>query len=84
MQTFLPNRRLMRPLSLVKKQTKLTDIVLFCLNPLKLKSFFLFLTDMLLSGYILDIGLPYEYQDTYRASSHPYIILVKCRTFKTI
>ena len=27
---------------LVMKQTKLSDIVLFCLNPLKLKPYFLF------------------------------------------
>ena len=31
---------------LVMKQTKLSDIVLFCLNPLKLKPYFLFLIDM--------------------------------------
>ena len=28
------------------QETKLTDIVLFCFNPLKLKSFLLFLIDM--------------------------------------
>ena len=31
---------------LVMKQTKLSDIVLFCLNPFKMKPYFLFLIDM--------------------------------------
>ena len=31
---------------LVMKQNKLSDIVLFCLNPLKLKPYFVFLIDM--------------------------------------
>lgn len=39
---------------LVKKESKLDDIVLFCLNPLKLKSIFQFLIDTLLSLYVSD------------------------------
>ena len=39
---------------LVMKQTKLSDIVMFSLNPLKLKPYILYLIDMLLLWYLSD------------------------------
>ena len=60
---ILLNLCLMGPLSFIRKQTKLTDIVLFCLNPLKLKSSFSIFDCHVIIG--IHIRLPYEDCDTY-------------------